>query len=79
MNKKVSAFGQFPLGWDVGLVWICVGERRWLIIPPALAYGAAGLPRRGIPPNAALQCNVTLVSLNALATPRRPGIRCLHR
>lgn len=47
-------FGQFPPGWDVGLDGQCVGERRRLIIPPVLAYGAAGIPRRGIPPNATL-------------------------
>lgn len=62
-------FGQFPPGWDVGLYGICVGERRRLIIPPAMAYGSTGLPRRGIPPNAALQYDVTLVSVNGLSTP----------
>ena len=63
-------FGQFPPGWDVGLYGICVGERRRLIIPPVLAYGSTGLPRRGIPPNSTLQYDVTLVSLNGLATPQ---------
>jgi len=63
-------FGQFPPGWDVGLTGICVGERRRLLVPPVLAYGAKGLPRRGIPPNATLQYDVTLVSLNGLATPQ---------
>jgi FK506-binding protein 2 len=63
-------FGQFPPGWDVGLYNICVGERRRLIIPPAMAYGPKGLPRRGIPPNAALQYDITLVSLNGLAMPQ---------
>ncbi|KAL7529042.1 hypothetical protein ACHAWF_002816 [Thalassiosira exigua] len=63
-------FGQFPPGWDVGLEGMCVGERRRLIIPPVLAYGATGIPRRGIPPNATLQYDVTLVSLNGLATPQ---------
>eukprot|EP00536_Pseudo-nitzschia_multiseries_P002540 jgi/Psemu1/183815/e_gw1.34.229.1 len=63
-------FGQFPPGWDVGLSGICVGERRRLLVPPVLAYGAKGLPRRGIPPNATLQYDVTLVSLNGLATPQ---------
>ena len=62
-------FGQFPPGWDVGLEGMCVGERRRLIVPPVLAYGEIGLPRRGIPPNATLQYDVTLVSLNGLATP----------
>lgn len=63
-------FGQFPPGWDVGLDGMCVGERRRLIIPPVLAYGANGVPRRGIPPNATLQYDVTLVSMNGLATPQ---------
>jgi len=63
-------FGQFPPGWDVGLRGICVGERRRLIVPPALAYGSVGVPRRNIPPNATLVYDVTLVSLNGLATPQ---------
>jgi len=33
--------GQFPPGWDVGLVGMCVGEKRALTVPAALAYGAA--------------------------------------
>lgn len=63
-------FGQFPPGWDVGLEGICVGERRRVVIPPVLAYGSTGLPRRGIPPDATLQYDITLVSLNGLANPQ---------
>jgi FK506-binding protein 2 len=63
-------FGQFPPGWDVGLVGMCVGERRRLIIPPALGYGKEGLARRGIPGDATLQYDITLVSLNGLSTPQ---------
>ena len=63
-------FGQFPPGWDVGLEGMCVGERRRLVIPPVLAYGATGVPRRRIPPNATLQYDITLVSMNGLATPQ---------
>ena len=63
-------FGQFPPSWDVGLAGMCVGERRRLLVPPVLAYGSKGLPRRGIPPDATLQYDVTLVSLNGLATPQ---------
>lgn len=63
-------FGQFPPGWDVGMTGMCVGERRRLLVPPVLAYGAKGLPRRGIPPDATLQYDVTLVSLNGLAIPQ---------
>lgn len=63
-------FGQFPPGWDVGLSGICVGERRRIIVPPVLAYGSVGVPRRNIPPNATLVYDVSLVSINGLATPQ---------
>ena len=63
-------FGQFPPGFDVGLQGMCVGERRRVIVPPVLAYGSVGVPRRGIPPNASLQYDITLVSINGLATPQ---------
>jgi FK506-binding protein 2 len=63
-------FGQFPPGWDVGLTGMCVGERRRILVPPVLAYGDKGLPRRGIPSQATLQYDVTLVSLNGLAMPQ---------
>lgn len=63
-------FGQFPPSWDVGLTGMCVGERRRLTIPPVLAYGSTGLPRRKIPPNASLQYDISLISINGLATPQ---------
>lgn len=62
-------FGQFPPAFDVGLSGMCVGERRRVVVPSVLAYGNNGLPRRKIPPNATLVYDVSLVSLNGLATP----------
>jgi FK506-binding protein 2 len=60
-------FGQFPPGWDVALVGMCPGERRRVIIPPAMGYGSKGVPKRGIPPDATLQYDITLVSTNGIS------------
>jgi FK506-binding protein 2 len=51
-------------------VGLCVGERRRLEVPAALAYGRQGLPRRRIPPNADLVYDVKLVSSNGDAQMR---------
>ena len=64
-------FGQFPPSWDVGLEGMCIGERRILIVPPALGFGAKGVARRRIPPNAELTYEVTLLSINGDAQPGR--------
>ena len=61
--------GQFPPSWDVGLVGICVGERREIDVPPVLGFGPKGLPKRGVPPNARLIYDVEAVAINALSTP----------
>ena len=61
--------GQFPPSWDVGLVGMCVGERRLLDVPPVLGFGPKGLPKRNVPPNARLMYDVELLAINALAIP----------
>ena len=63
---QFSLQGVVP-GFAEALRAMQVGETRTVWIPAALAYGASGRPgpggQGGIPPNAALQFDLTLVSV----------------
>lgn len=37
--------GTVIMGWDLGLLDMCAGEKRTLIIPPDLGYGSRGFGR----------------------------------
>ncbi|XP_034835979.2 peptidyl-prolyl cis-trans isomerase FKBP2 [Maniola hyperantus] len=54
--------GQVIKGWDQGLIGMCEGEQRKLVIPPELAYGEAGAPPK-IPKSATLTFHVDLVKI----------------
>lgn len=54
-------------GWKQGFDNVHKGTVRKLIIPPALAYGAAGVPRANIGPDAVLYFNTEVITIQAPA------------
>ena len=55
--------GQVIKGWDRGLVNMCVGEKRRLVIPSGLGYGDRGAGSK-IPGGATLVFEVELLGIN---------------
>ncbi|XP_023333116.1 peptidyl-prolyl cis-trans isomerase FKBP2 [Eurytemora carolleeae] len=55
--------GQVIKGWDQGLLNMCAGEKRKLVIPPELGYGSTGAPPK-IPGDSVLIFEVELVKID---------------
>jgi len=60
--------GQVIKGWEEGVLGMCVGEKRRLIVPPQLGYGEQGAGDI-IPGGATLYFDVELVSTEEGPTP----------
>merc|ERR1719192_1719071 len=54
--------GRVIKGWDQGLLGMCEGEKRKLVIPAHLGYGARGSPPK-IPADSALVFEVELLKI----------------
>eukprot|EP00047_Mylnosiga_fluctuans_P009953 m.13867 g.13867 ORF g.13867 m.13867 type:complete len:143 (-) comp2877_c0_seq1:112-540(-) len=58
----ILGHGQVIQGWDRGLVGMCIGEIRKLVVPADLAYGDRGAPPK-IPSGATLVFEVELLNI----------------
>lgn len=61
--------GQVIQGWEQGLLGMCVGEKRKLVIPPHLGYGEQGAGDQ-IPPGSSLTFEVELLEIKEGVPPQ---------
>jgi len=58
----VLGAGKVIKGWDEGVRYMRVGGKRWIIVPPFLAYSNQGMGRI-IPPGATLMFELELLAV----------------
>ena len=68
--------GDLVRGLELGLLEMCPGEERTILVPPALGFGARGSRTFGVPPDATLIYETKLISINGAtdATSRREDV-----
>ena len=59
---QLNLFPQVIPGWDQGLLGVCKGEERHLVVPSSLAYGDRGAGDV-IPPDATLLFDIVVVDV----------------
>ena len=52
-----------PQGWDTGVVGMKKGGKRFLVVPPGMAYGSQGMANR-VPANSTLLFEVEVVRVS---------------
>ena len=63
VTHHMDCYLQVIKGWDQGLLAMCVGEKRKLVIPADLGYGDSGAGDK-IPGGAVLVFEVELVNID---------------
>jgi len=63
-------------GWELGVDGMCVGERRSLVVPPALGFGADG--NGPVPPGAHITFDVELVHIGRVLHAHPEGLDKTH-
>merc|ERR1719295_1855088 len=66
--------GQVIPGWDQGLLGVCAGEERHLVVPATLAYGDRGAGDV-IPPGAILLFDIVIVDVERANTKQEEKLK----
>lgn len=64
-RKRTAGAGSKPRGFGRALVGMRVGGRRVVVVGPEDGFGAEGLPKLGIPPNATLVYEIEAIAVTS--------------